>query len=190
MNGYILNFLVYTMAMIGIMFLAVVVYKKTYSFGKPSNNKNDMKIEESLALSPKKTLYVVNVKNEKFLIASDAERTSFLAKLGEDNIPKAKVRKTKQYDSLSENLHNDFNYDLKNDKKQRDYVSQNFQQKEQQITGLIPGINPEEIRRAAMLKNKTLAQPTKSFNQTMVEQANQKTPVIRNLASQITLKRG
>ena len=190
MNGYILNFLVYTMAMIGIMFLAVVVYKKTYSFGKPSNNKNDMKIEESLALSPKKTLYVVNVKNEKFLIASDSERTSFLAKLGEENISKAKVKTPKQHNLRTRGIDNDF-YNVSNKAKvQQTLNHQNSQTKEKYTTGLIPGINPEEIRRAAMLKNKTLAQPTKSFNQTMLEQANQKTPVIRNLASQITLKRG
>lgn len=81
MNGYIINFIVYTMAMVGIMFLSVLVYKKSTLNKNFKSARSGMKIEESLNISPKKTLYVVNVENEKFLIASDMERTSFLAKL-------------------------------------------------------------------------------------------------------------
>ncbi len=83
MNGYIINFAVYTMAMIGIMFLSVFVYKKSMNVASKKGSKNGMQIEESLNLSPKKTLFVVKVDGEKFLIASDMERTSFLAKLGD-----------------------------------------------------------------------------------------------------------
>ena len=42
-----------------------------------------MSIEESLNLAPRKTLYVIKIANERFLIASDADKTVFLAKLGE-----------------------------------------------------------------------------------------------------------
>lgn len=34
-----------------------------------------------MSLSPRKTLYVINAKNESFLIASDVDRTSLIAKL-------------------------------------------------------------------------------------------------------------
>jgi len=81
MNGYFINFIVYTLAMIGVMLLSVVVYKKAMSGGFNSKKGRMIKIEESLGLTPKKTLYVVSVDDEKFLIASDTERTSFLAKL-------------------------------------------------------------------------------------------------------------
>jgi len=84
MNGYIINFVVYTMAMVGIMFLSVLIYKKSTIMNPKRNGKNGMEIMETLTLSPKKTLHIVKVQNEKFLIASDLERTSFLAKLGEN----------------------------------------------------------------------------------------------------------
>lgn len=48
---------------------------------KCSKNKNELDIENALNLSPRKTIYIVKAGNEKFLIASDAERTTFLAKL-------------------------------------------------------------------------------------------------------------
>lgn len=80
MNGYIINFIVYTMAMVGIMLISVMIYKKSLIIRKTSP-KNTMQIEETLSLSPKKSLYIVKVKNERFLIASDMDRTTFLAKL-------------------------------------------------------------------------------------------------------------
>ena len=85
MNGYFLNFMIYTLAMVGVMLLSVVIYKKAMSGSFNSKKGRLIKIEESLGLSPKKTLYVVSVEDEKFLIASDADRTSFLAKLKEKN---------------------------------------------------------------------------------------------------------
>ena len=80
MGGYLANFSVYTFAMIGFLFFAVAIYKKTSA--NLTNTKNGgMKIEESLSLSPRKKLCVVRVNDEKFLIAADTERTEFLAKL-------------------------------------------------------------------------------------------------------------
>ena len=58
-----------------------MVYKKTMVNNKCSKNKNELDIENALNLSPRKTIYIVKAGNEKFLIASDAERTTFLAKL-------------------------------------------------------------------------------------------------------------
>ncbi len=81
MNGYILNFLVYTLAMVGIMLASVVIYKKFMYSKASAHSKNSMRIEEALSLSPKKTLYIVKAENEKFLIAADVERTTLLAKL-------------------------------------------------------------------------------------------------------------
>ncbi len=66
--------------MIGIFFIAFVVYKKTMD----SNNSKlgeGIKIENMLRLSQRKNLYIVNVQGERFLIASDPENTTFLAKL-------------------------------------------------------------------------------------------------------------
>lgn len=80
MLQYIMAFSLYTLAMIGIFFIAFVVYKKTME----SNNSKfgeGIKIENMLRLSQRKNLYIINVQGERFLIASDSENTTFLAKL-------------------------------------------------------------------------------------------------------------
>ena len=81
MGGYLVNFSVYTFAMVGFLFIAVAVYKKTSVAAGNSNKEGEMIIENSLSLSPRKRLHVVRVNGEKFLIAADVERTEFLAKL-------------------------------------------------------------------------------------------------------------
>ena len=81
MGGYLVNFSVYTFAMIGFLFIAVAIYKKANLNTKSSNKTGGLEVEESLALSPRKRLHVVRVNGEKFLIAADIERTEFLAKL-------------------------------------------------------------------------------------------------------------
>jgi len=80
MTQYIIAFSLYTLAMIGIFFIAFVVYKKTMNFNS-SKLDNGMKIEDALRLSQRKTLFIINVQGERFLIASDVENTTFLAKL-------------------------------------------------------------------------------------------------------------
>ena len=82
MSSYLIGFTVYTLAMVGMIFLAFVVAKKTM-FASPTNKKDKATfvIEETLNLGPRKTLHIVKVKDERFLISADAERTSFLTKL-------------------------------------------------------------------------------------------------------------
>lgn len=86
MGGYLVNFSIYTFAMIGFLFLAVVIYKKSSStfINKKTGG---MVIEDSLSLSSRKRLHVVKVNGEKFLIAADTERTEFLAKLEAKETP-------------------------------------------------------------------------------------------------------
>jgi flagellar biogenesis protein FliO len=80
MTGYLLNFIVYTSAMIGIIFLALFAFKtfSTKCFTKKSLMLN---IEDSMGISPRKTLYVINADNERFLIAADVDRTTLISKL-------------------------------------------------------------------------------------------------------------
>ncbi len=79
MGGYLIGFVVYTAAMIGIIFLAIVTYKKfTYSGTSKSKFLN---VEDCINLAPRKNLYVVRAGNERFLVASDAERTNLISKL-------------------------------------------------------------------------------------------------------------
>lgn len=88
MSTYLINFLVYSMAMVGLLFICLMVYKKTMGNNKFSRNSEEFSVENALNLSPRKTLYVIKTGSERFLIAADAERTAFLAKLNEhQNIP-------------------------------------------------------------------------------------------------------
>ncbi len=84
MSGYLVNFIVYTAAMVGIIFLAVFVYKK-FSYCSTSRSKF-LNIEECISLGPRKELFVVRAGQEKFLVASDVGRTSLISKL-DDNSP-------------------------------------------------------------------------------------------------------
>lgn len=87
MGIYLINFLVYSMAMVGLLFVCLMVYKKTMVNSKCAKNTDELNVENALNLSARKTLYVVKAGNEKFLIASDVERTTFLAKLNvNDNV--------------------------------------------------------------------------------------------------------
>lgn len=84
MGTYLLNFIVYTAAMVGIIFLAVFVYKK-FSLTTSSKSKF-LNVEECISLAPRKELYVVRAGNERFLVASDVGRTTLISKLGESGL--------------------------------------------------------------------------------------------------------
>ena len=79
--GYLANFIVYFLAMIGIIILALFVYKKFNMDTLTTSRRNNLKIEDYLSLSPRKTLYVIREGNERFLISSDTDRTTLISKL-------------------------------------------------------------------------------------------------------------
>ena len=83
MLTYIAAFIFYTLAMIGVLLLGFVVYKKTILTSK-TDNKGMIKIIDKVSISPKKSLVIAKVRNEKFLIALDAERTTFLCRLADE----------------------------------------------------------------------------------------------------------
>jgi len=84
MGSYILNFTVYTMAMCGLISFALFVYKKFATSGFINKNSQFLNVEETLSLAPRKTLYVIRAGQERFLIASDAEKTTLISKLTEE----------------------------------------------------------------------------------------------------------
>ncbi len=92
MLSYLASFIFYTLGMIGILLIGFVVYKKMSPIEK-GNNKGVIKILDSLPIGNKKVLLVVKIKNEKFLIASGLEHTTFLSKLDDENqISKRQVK--------------------------------------------------------------------------------------------------
>ncbi|MBR1460437.1 FliO/MopB family protein [bacterium] len=81
MGGYIINFTVYTLAMSGLIFFAFYVYKKVMNGSVLPAKNHDMYIEETLHINPRKSLMVVNTGGERFLIASDVDKTTLISKL-------------------------------------------------------------------------------------------------------------
>lgn len=81
MVKYLMLFSVYTLAMIGIIVIAFLVWKNA-TIGSTSRKKGSIVVEESLSLNSRKTLHVIRINEERFLIAADVDKTTFLAKLG------------------------------------------------------------------------------------------------------------
>ena len=94
MNGYIVNFAVYTMAMIGFVVMALYIYKKAKYTTSDLKNKNFLQVESLLKLSPVKSIYVIKAGKERFLIAGDSANTTMLAKLVEDNTISEEIKTT------------------------------------------------------------------------------------------------
>lgn len=84
MNSYLINFAIYTLAMIGFIVMALFVYKKSTNIKPGSKNKEFLQVENSIRLSATKTIYVIKAGNEKFLIAGDPASTTMLSKLDEN----------------------------------------------------------------------------------------------------------
>lgn len=96
MSGYLIHFGIYTMAMLGIIGLAVFTYKMSYGGIKLGLNSSLLSVTDSMKLTPKKTLYVVKAGDERFLIASDYESTTLISKLDDNNsIKEVSQRKDK-----------------------------------------------------------------------------------------------
>lgn len=78
--GYLSNFIVYTLAMAGVMAMALLIFKNATGAGAHGKAKH-MKVLDTLSLTPRKTLYIVSAGSEKFLIAGDTDRTTLISKL-------------------------------------------------------------------------------------------------------------
>ena len=69
------------MAMIGLIFFALFIYKKFSITTMSLKRKGIIKVEDALGLSPRKTLYIIKAGEEKFLIAADLDKTTLISKL-------------------------------------------------------------------------------------------------------------
>ena len=81
MSHYLVHFSIYTMAMIGLIFFALFIYKKFSISTISMKRKGLLSVEDALGLSSRKTLYIVKAGEEKFLIAADLDRTTLISKL-------------------------------------------------------------------------------------------------------------
>ena len=84
--GYLSNFVVYLFAMMGVIMLALFVYKKFNVNSIGVKNNHTLRVEDALSLSARKTLYVIKSGSERFLIAADMERTTLISKLEDGDV--------------------------------------------------------------------------------------------------------
>ena len=85
--GYISNFIVYTLAMVGVIAVALLVFKNATSVGGRGSSKF-LQIVDSISLGQRKNLFIVSAGKEQFLIAGDVNNTCLISKL-ESLSPKA-----------------------------------------------------------------------------------------------------
>ena len=78
--GYITNFIVYTLAMVGVIVVALLVFKNATAVGGCKHSKH-LKIIDSISLGQRKNLFIVSTGKEQFLVASDVNNTSLISKI-------------------------------------------------------------------------------------------------------------
>jgi len=85
MHHFIINITVFTFAMIGLIFFALLVYKKVSDFGIGTKPNSKLKVLDMLRVTPGKTFYVISTGSEKFLVASDTNNMNLISKLEIDD---------------------------------------------------------------------------------------------------------
>ena len=78
--GYITNFIVYTLAMVGVIVVALLVFKNATNIGGGKNSKY-LKIIDSISLGQRKNLFIISAGKEQFLIAGDVNNTCLISKI-------------------------------------------------------------------------------------------------------------
>lgn len=110
MTSYLMTFTVYTTAMVGAIFLALFVFKKFSPTNSKISASKFLEVVDCVSIGVRKQLYIVRAGNEKFLIASDAERTTFLSKLATNG----EAIKTKEALSLVNDTRRNIEFDIAN----------------------------------------------------------------------------
>lgn len=98
MGGYVVSFTVYTMAMVGLICFAVFVYKKVTEGSMLTGKTKCLEIEETMSINPRKSLHIIRAGKERFLIASDVDKTTLIAKL--ENNEKVNIEDIVDIESL------------------------------------------------------------------------------------------
>ena len=88
--GYLTNFIVYTLAMVGVIGIALMAFKMSSNTGSKSGSKF-LRVQDTLSIGPRKTLYIISAGNEKFLIAGDVDKTTLISKLESNSETKITV---------------------------------------------------------------------------------------------------
>ena len=79
--GYLGNFIIYTMAMVGVIVVALLIFKFTTSGNNLCKKSKYLRVIDSMSLGQRKNLYIVSTGKEQFLLASDVDKTNLISKL-------------------------------------------------------------------------------------------------------------
>ena len=85
MQGYMIHFFAYTMAMVGFFAICLYIYKKLCIQGLSCKKTDFLTIENGVRINARKQIFVVKAGEERFLVASDYDRTTLLAKLNTED---------------------------------------------------------------------------------------------------------
>ncbi len=101
---YIISFTVYTLSMSGLIALALFVYKKVTNISTANKKTKSLTIEETMSVGPRKTLMIVKAGSERFLIASDVDKTTLISKLNAtENIIQTVTKQEIKTEQMTEN---------------------------------------------------------------------------------------
>ena len=117
---YAMKFMFYTFGVIGLLLVAYIIAKRCMGLDINTRKKGNLYIEETLNISPRKTLYILKAYDERFLIASDANNTSFLAKLNSDETIADKLTGETDFSKL---LNSDTDFEQNESDKVKDKIS-------------------------------------------------------------------
>ena len=101
--GYLSNFIVYTLAMVGVIVVALMIFKGATTSGAKGGSKY-LKVHDTLSLGPRKTLYIVSAGEEKFLIAGDVDKTTLISKLQSNENTEIKTQQVENFRETIEKL--------------------------------------------------------------------------------------
>ena len=101
--GYITNFIVYTLAMVGVIVVALLVFKNATSVGGGKRSKY-LKIIDSISLGQRKNLFIVSTGKEQFLIAGDVNNTSLISKIENINPVNNDTKQQEITDSITQSI--------------------------------------------------------------------------------------
>ncbi len=119
--GYLTNFIVYTLAMVGVIVIALLVFKGTTGGGIKGGSKY-LKVLDTLSIGPRKTLYIVSAGKEKFLIAGDVDKTSLISKLNCNENPENEQNSAIAIDEIANYSTKSFKETMVEIPKQKTYI--------------------------------------------------------------------
>ena len=79
--GYLGNFIVYALAMVGIIVVALLVFKHTTSGGNFGRKSKYLRVIDTLSLGQRKNLYIVSTGKEQFLISGNIDNATLISKI-------------------------------------------------------------------------------------------------------------